>query len=165
MKLDNRPKKLLVKGVDEGHTQALRDWYEVRVVPLSIPIRDCSCCYGCFQTTGQLDNVDLADNSSGAYIVSFKSRSAAEQGLAKGSNIPLIGSVQISWFTGKEGTSTSGGVATISPTTKTDSGPSADGVVGARKAGASSTQDMQEEEIVASGWGGDGDEGDGMGML
>jgi RNA-binding protein 26 len=29
----------------------------------------------------------------------------------------------------------------------------------------SSGQDMQEEEIVASGWGGDGDEGDGMGML
>jgi len=125
---------------------------------------DFEIAHGYFQTTGHLDNVDLADNSSGAYIVSFKSRSAAEQGLAKGSNIPLIGSVQISWFTGKEGTSTSGGVATISPTTKTDSGPSADGV-GARKAGVSSTQDIQEEEIVASGWGGDGDEGDGMGML
>ena len=37
MKLDNRPKKLFVKGVDEGHTQALRDWYEVRVFPLFIP--------------------------------------------------------------------------------------------------------------------------------
>lgn len=29
MKLDNRPKKLLVKGVSEESTQALRDWYEV----------------------------------------------------------------------------------------------------------------------------------------
>ena len=29
MKLDNRPKKLLVKGVGEEHLQTLRDWYEV----------------------------------------------------------------------------------------------------------------------------------------
>jgi len=29
MKLDNRPKKLLVKGVREEGLQALRDWYEV----------------------------------------------------------------------------------------------------------------------------------------
>ena len=30
MKLDNRPKKLLVKGIREDALQALRDWYEVR---------------------------------------------------------------------------------------------------------------------------------------
>ena len=30
MKLDNRPKKLLVKDVREEGIQALRDWYEVR---------------------------------------------------------------------------------------------------------------------------------------
>ena len=30
MKLDNRPKKLLVNGVHEDGSQALRDWYEVR---------------------------------------------------------------------------------------------------------------------------------------
>lgn len=30
MKLDNRPRKLLVKGVHEDGSQALRDWYEVR---------------------------------------------------------------------------------------------------------------------------------------
>lgn len=29
MKLDNRPKKLLVKGVSEAQVQAVRDWYEV----------------------------------------------------------------------------------------------------------------------------------------
>jgi RNA-binding protein 26 len=29
MKLDNRPKKLLVKGVSGEGVQALRDWYEV----------------------------------------------------------------------------------------------------------------------------------------
>jgi hypothetical protein len=33
MKLDNRPKKLLVKGVKEDSTQAVRDWYEVSNVP------------------------------------------------------------------------------------------------------------------------------------
>jgi RNA-binding protein 26 len=35
MKLDNRPRKLLVKGVREDAVQALRDWYEVRVEILS----------------------------------------------------------------------------------------------------------------------------------
>lgn len=32
MKLDNRPKRLLVKGVSEEKVQALRDWYEVSVI-------------------------------------------------------------------------------------------------------------------------------------
>ena len=32
MKLDNRPKKLLVKGAVPESTQAVRDWYEVRTV-------------------------------------------------------------------------------------------------------------------------------------
>lgn len=30
MKLDNRPKKLLIKGVADDSVQAVRDWYEVR---------------------------------------------------------------------------------------------------------------------------------------
>lgn len=30
MKLDNRPKKLLLKGAPEEGRQAVRDWYEVR---------------------------------------------------------------------------------------------------------------------------------------
>ncbi len=30
MKLDNRPKQLLVKGVSAQDVQALKDWYEVR---------------------------------------------------------------------------------------------------------------------------------------
>ena len=33
MKLDNRPKKLLVKGVHEDGSQALRDWFEVICFP------------------------------------------------------------------------------------------------------------------------------------
>ena len=32
MKLDNRPKKLLVKGASAESLQAVRDWYEVRTV-------------------------------------------------------------------------------------------------------------------------------------
>jgi RNA-binding protein 26 len=76
MKLDNRPKKLLVKGVGEEHLQTLRDWYEV-----------CNSLFSSFlaafvnaeffeQTTGQLDSVERAESNT--YIVSFKSRSAAE---------------------------------------------------------------------------------------
>lgn len=39
MKLDNRPRKLLVKGVREDAVQALRDWYEVRRdYPFSEPL-------------------------------------------------------------------------------------------------------------------------------
>jgi hypothetical protein len=36
MKLDNRPKKLLVKGVRDEGVQALRDWFEVRRLLLII---------------------------------------------------------------------------------------------------------------------------------
>lgn len=32
MKLDNRPKKLLVKGARVGSLQAVRNWYEVRTL-------------------------------------------------------------------------------------------------------------------------------------
>ena len=56
MKLDNRPKKLLVKGVNEAQVQAVKDWYE---------------------TTGQLDTVENLEG--GDLLVSFKSRAAAEQ--------------------------------------------------------------------------------------
>ena len=38
MKLDNRPKKLLVKGVHEDSSQALRDWFEVRNLFSSVDI-------------------------------------------------------------------------------------------------------------------------------
>ncbi|KDR84750.1 hypothetical protein GALMADRAFT_131542 [Galerina marginata CBS 339.88] len=144
MKLDNRPKKLLVKGVREDNSQALRDWYE---------------------TTGQLESIEPTEGS-GVYIVSFRSRSAAEIGLAKGSNIPIVGSVQISWFTGKESTSPT----TSSQTTKTlpSEASGATTAVDQDDASFSDTHHhshMQEEEIIASGWGGDGDDEDGMGLL
>lgn len=74
MKLDNRPKKLLVKGVRKEDLQALRDWFEVWlslqvVVPnLTTVIR---------QTTGQVDSLETVE--SGDIVVAFKSRAAAEQ--------------------------------------------------------------------------------------
>lgn len=56
---------------------------------------------------------------------------------------------------------------TVTPATKRDSVSSMEGV-GVGKGAIRSiqpAQDMPEEEIVARGWGVDGDEGDGMGML
>lgn len=56
MKLDNRPKKLVVRDVGEDSLQAVRDWFE---------------------TTGQVESVERSDN--GDVVVSFKSRGGAEQ--------------------------------------------------------------------------------------
>jgi len=164
MKLDNRPKKLLVKSVHEDGSQALRDWYE---------------------TTGQLESVESVEAEAGAYLISFKSRAAAEQGLTKGTNIPIIGPVQISWYTGGK-TTTNGTTSTpvhavVSKSTPTTTKPSGGGITGVveRSNGSSSSKigseraqtpdihhsRLQEEEIFASGWDGDRDDGDGMGML
>jgi len=56
MKLDNRPKKLLVKDVGTDNVQTVRDWYEA------------SC---------QIEAVERLDN--GDVTVMFKTRAAAEQ--------------------------------------------------------------------------------------
>jgi RNA-binding protein 26 len=56
MKLDNRPKKLLVKDVGSDSIQAVRDWYEAG---------------------GQVDAVETLDN--GDIVVAFRTRAAAEQ--------------------------------------------------------------------------------------
>ncbi|RDB28519.1 hypothetical protein Hypma_015287 [Hypsizygus marmoreus] len=145
MKLDNRPKKLLVKGVPREGLQALRDWFE---------------------TTGQLESVETLD--SGDIIVSFKSRAAAEQGLAKGNNVPTVGAVQVTWHTGKP-------AGKISDTKITASGPvdtgaaDVDTITNARPQSPHPvivhSPHVPEEEVVTSGWGEDGDGEDGMGML
>ncbi|KAJ7169630.1 hypothetical protein C8R46DRAFT_204124 [Mycena filopes] len=138
MKLDNRPKKLVVKGAKEDSTQAVRDWYE---------------------TTGQVDSVAAVEN--GDIVVTFRTRSAAEQGLAKGHNISLVGPVQVAWQTGGPI------VRSTAPAPPTSASADVEDVVGAVE---SQSQDAPPspgahvlEEEVASGWG-DGDE-DGMGML
>lgn len=45
MKLDNRPKKILVKDVGEEHSQTLRDWFEVSFVTFcfATPDADVEC--------------------------------------------------------------------------------------------------------------------------
>jgi len=60
MKLDNRPKKLLVTGVKEDELQKLKDWYE---------------------PTGGLEGVERVTEGGepDVWVVSFKSRGAAEQ--------------------------------------------------------------------------------------
>jgi len=133
MKLDNRPKKLLVKDVGSDGAQAVRDWYEV-------------------------DAVETLE--SGDVIVTFKTRAAAEQGFAKGSNIPIVGQKQISWYNGSS-TSTAGATATPSKTTTLSDAPASefnDEVFGREPSS------VHDEEPAVSGWGGYEDE-DGMGML
>jgi RNA-binding protein 26 len=142
MKLDNRPKRLLIKGVNGDSVQAVQDWYE---------------------STGQVDSVTTVD--SGDIIVSFKTRSAAEQGLAKGQNIPLVGQVQVSWYTGQLPAASTIDKA-ISPTTihsKNDK-DAEEPMQLSNGDDRHPSPHPQEEEVVASGWGGDEDE-DGMGML
>jgi len=144
MKLDNRPKKLLVKGVSDDGVQAVRDWYE---------------------TTG-LESVETTSN--GNVVVSFKSRSAAEQGLAKGQNIFKIGPVQVSWYSGQPSATTkkSTGVtpAVQSKNAKDDQSAGDDPAPLSHEEHERHHSPHAEEEVVANGWGGDGDE-DGMGML
>ncbi|KAJ7835298.1 hypothetical protein B0H13DRAFT_215950 [Mycena leptocephala] len=143
MKLDNRPKTLIVKGAKEDSTQAVRDWYE---------------------TTGQVDSLTTVDN--GDIVVTFRTRSGAEQGLAKGHNISLVGPVQVAWHTGPAVSLNA--VPASAPPKRTPA-------VNSETDGAAPTVDLHmqdappspgalvQEEEVASGWG-DGDE-DGMGML
>jgi RNA-binding protein 26 len=75
MTLDNRPKKLLVKGVVEDGLQALRDWYEVCFYSHSHSqsYSDTTLC----QAIGQMESVEKL--AGGDVVVTFKSRNAAEQ--------------------------------------------------------------------------------------
>jgi len=113
----------------------------------------------------------------------LSSHAAAEQGLAKGTNIPTVGAVQISWYTGGS-TITNGGTTStpvhsavsklLPTTTRPTSGSGMTGAVesSSSKIGSERPQTpdihhshLQEEETIASGWGVDEDDGDGMGML
>jgi len=76
MKLDNRPRKLLVKGVPEESVEVAHNWYGVRIPDFSTrPSLVAESERR--QTTNGVENVErLAD---GDLIVSFKTRSSAEQ--------------------------------------------------------------------------------------
>ncbi|KIJ68757.1 hypothetical protein HYDPIDRAFT_107002 [Hydnomerulius pinastri MD-312] len=138
MKLDNRPRKLLVKGVRADAIQAVREWYE---------------------TTGQVDSVDSAGD--GEVVVGFRTRAAAEQALAKGTDLPSVGPVQISWHTGQPSAPSSQAppaTASSQPESKAQKTPTEVRAPSPPRQGHHSPRRV-EEEVVASGWG-DGDEDD-----
>ena len=76
MKLDNRPRKLLVKGVPEESVEVAENWYGVRISDFS-PIPSFVAEDGHLQTTNGVENIERLAN--GDLIVSFKTRSSAEQ--------------------------------------------------------------------------------------
>ncbi|KAI0361838.1 hypothetical protein OH77DRAFT_466862 [Trametes cingulata] len=142
MKLDLRPKKLLVKGAPSESLQAVRDWYE---------------------TTGQVESVEPTE--SGDILVSFRSRAAAEQGLAKGSQIATVGPVQISWYSDQQSKAGSGAVSkSPAPPAKPSDAPKEDSAMdGGASAPSEDVDDSHmHEETDTGGWGA---EDDGFGMM
>ncbi|KAI6153289.1 hypothetical protein BKA82DRAFT_1002466 [Pisolithus tinctorius] len=133
MKLDNRPKQLLIKAVADDAVPAVRSWFE---------------------TTGQLESVDTVD---GNVVVGFRTRAAAEQALAKGNDIPSIGTVQVTWHTAQQRPS-SGSQAPASSGQQTDKGTGTEEPI----RDSPPSPRPQEEEVVSSGWGDAGE--DGMGF-
>ncbi|KZT74807.1 hypothetical protein DAEQUDRAFT_700859 [Daedalea quercina L-15889] len=141
MKLDLRPRKLLLKSLGGDGMQAVRDWYE---------------------PGGQVESVDTTDD--GDVIVGFKSRAAAEQALAKGTSIPTVGQVQISWYQVQQPNT---GAAKQAAPPNTSSGVEDKAAVNVEdRPGSPSVPDdsHMHEEMGAAGWGGD-DAEDGFGML
>ncbi|KAI0670098.1 hypothetical protein C8Q78DRAFT_167784 [Trametes maxima] len=146
MKLDLRPKKLLVKGAPTESLQAVRDWYE---------------------TTGQVEAVETTD--SGDVLVSFRSRGGAEQGFAKGSHIATVGPVQISWYSGQPMHPGAAATTTAVPKSSSPQGrpaeaPKEDSAMdGSADLPAEEHDDAHmHEESDAGGWGA---EDDGFGMM
>lgn len=86
------------------------------------------------------------------------------QGLAKGNNISTVGAVQLSWWSGKPAGTTNIALAPKTPMIATSLSTTLSNIEPERPR-SPDVSHLQEEEIVASGWGSDGDEGDGMGML
>ncbi|EJD04034.1 uncharacterized protein FOMMEDRAFT_106444 [Fomitiporia mediterranea MF3/22] len=135
MKLDNRPKALLVKGVatqDPEVVQAVRSWYE---------------------TGGQLASLDVHDDES--LIARFYSRAAAEQALAKGPNIPSAGNVKLSWHTETTGPK---------PVTGTQQGTQ-DKKSAATTEDRPPSPRPEEPTLEEVGWGNEDDDGMGMGGM
>lgn len=124
------------------------------------------------QTTNGVEGVERL--SDGDLVISFKTRSSAEQvcrsysigflnfvltmgasgqGHAKGSNLPTVGQIEVSWYaTGQSNPAPSEQSMPTDMSGEVASGGSA--LVG---------KGTPDEETVASGWGDDGE--DSMGML
>ncbi|EJT98931.1 hypothetical protein DACRYDRAFT_101554 [Dacryopinax primogenitus] len=77
MKLDLRPKKLVIKGVAAGNEDAL------------------SAVRNFYVASGGMES--LEPQPDGTIHVSFFSRAAAESAMSKGSSIPSAGSVSVAW--------------------------------------------------------------------
>ncbi|KAF8587345.1 hypothetical protein K439DRAFT_1630837 [Ramaria rubella] len=79
MKLDNRPRKLIIQDVptNDEAVQAVRNYY---------------------QNMGNLES--FWNQSEGQVIAQFWSRTAAEHAFASGTEIPSVGKVKVSWYTG-----------------------------------------------------------------
>jgi RNA-binding protein 26 len=89
--------------------------------------------------------------------VQFSRTQTIQQGLSKGNRIPPLGKLAISWYLGPQ-------PPEISPiAVGTDSTEDQD--VSSLPNGTLVSPQLPEEEVVTSGWGGDADDGDGMGML
>ena len=126
-----------------------------------------------FDATGQVENFEALEN--GDVIISFRTRGGAEQvriylpiyghmglifviqGLAKGSNIPLAGNKQISWYTGASSSTV------VSGKTAQEASAPRDGLDHDHSMENDGDRHLGEEELAPSGWG-DGAEDD-MGML
>ncbi|KAG9128232.1 hypothetical protein FRC07_002521 [Ceratobasidium sp. 392] len=93
MKLDNRPRTLVVKGLPDTPeaTESVKAWFS------SFP-----------------ESEVIETNASGELEVKYKTRFAAEQALATGATIPALGTITFSWpSTTSNGTATSTVVAPI----------------------------------------------------
>lgn len=99
----------------------------------------------------------LSDTWPSARVESFL------QGLTKGENIPNLGHVKISWFTGQHGSPVPPAKSAPAPA----SVPTAEDETTSQRAPTPdvniSESHVAEEEAAASGWG--GEEGDGMGLF
>ncbi|KAF8529480.1 hypothetical protein JB92DRAFT_2860770 [Gautieria morchelliformis] len=106
MKLDNRPRKLLIQGipVNDQAVQLIRNHY---------------------QNMGNLES--FWSQGEGEVVAQFWSRTAAEYAFLNAPDIPSVGKVQISWHTGTAPTPTTPVPATTLPVVGSDS---LDGKVG-----------------------------------
>jgi RNA-binding protein 26 len=120
----------------------------------------------------------METTNGGDLIVSFHTRGAAEQvcictvfsfithlkllylqGLAKGTNIPTVGQVQVSWQIAPTSTPTTTAGGSAVPTTSTAGGISADASMSVHD-----DMDGAEDLLTTTGWGVD-DDADGMGLM
>lgn len=180
MKLDNRPKRLLVKGVSEDNSKVLRDWFNVGTSLLILgmviltsftrPLVKWNLSYRLNPATLSFrSKLVLGQNR---YFISNPCRfyrMTVIQGLSKGNNVPSIGTIQIGWYHGS--TPVASASRDIHPTLslfeasdvamKEDDGPR----LGPPEVDVPRSPHAQDEELMTSGWGEEGDGEDGMGML